>query len=88
MNSKFTPRPQLRPIEIKIIHTNPTQHTQTSQQTHALANPKVNIHTAREHDGAESEERAHEIVAGEEGGGVLRVGKRDIGEYCLEDYED
>ena len=50
----------------------------SSQEANALPNTKVHKHGSREEHGAKSEQRAAEIVAGEERGSVLRVGHGNV----------
>ncbi len=56
-----------------------TTNTQPTKQTRPLSSTKINIHGAGEEDSAECKSGAEEIVACEEGGGVLWVGHGYVG---------
>jgi hypothetical protein len=55
-----------------------SHNAESSQDTDALPNTQVHKHGSREEHSAEREQRAAEIVAGEERGGVLWVGHGNV----------
>lgn len=86
-HSEPTPRPQTRTLIIQHEHAENAHHAQRSQQTDALVDAQVDEERPREQDAPARQGRAEEIVAREQRGGVLRVGKRDVDEDALKDHE-
>jgi hypothetical protein len=83
--SELTPSPQLRPKNPERYHTNYPQSAQACQHRDALPDPEVDKKRPGVQDTAARHSAAHEIVAGEQRGGVLWIGQRDVDEYALED---
>ena len=85
--SKLTPRPQTRALVVQREHAQDAHDAQASEQRDALVDAEVEKERPREQDAPAREGGAEEIVAREEGGGVLRVRQRDVDEDALEDDE-
>ena len=88
MNCKLRPSPQLRSLEIQIVHPNPPEDRQPTQKRDTLPNPQVNIHASGEEDSPKSEETPYKIIARKQTGSVLRVTEGDIRKDRLKDDED
>lgn len=85
---KLTPGPQLGSQEIQRPHPTHACTGQTRQQTNALANTQFGKKGVSEQNGAGGEGRTAEIIGGEKGGGVGRIGQGHVEEYALQDDED
>ena len=84
---KLAPRPQPGSPIIQHEHAHDPHHAQPPQQTNPPVHAQVQKQRPREQDTAARHGRAEEVVAREQGGGVLRVGERHVDEDALEDDE-
>ena len=62
VQSKLTPRPQLRAVEVKHPHPRHAARHQTPQDTAAPSDAEVDVHRVREDDAPRGERGAAEVV--------------------------
>ena len=86
-HSKLTPGPQARALVVEDEHADDAHDAEPRQQGDALVDAEVDEERAGEEDAAAGHGGAEEVVAGEEGGRVLRVRQGHVDENALQDHE-